>query len=166
MYVDIKKPTLFLFTDASVDPQTKIGYSAYMLLCEFEVEAPFSILKDKIKTRKFKNTTSSRLELETLLWALGKICVKNHKIIIFTDSQNTISLKSRQEKLEKNNYMTKKNIHIKNYRLYKRFFILTKRYECDLIKVKGHKKNEDKDLVDNFFTLVDKASREALREEA
>lgn len=165
MYVDIKKPTFFLFTDASVSPQTNIGYGAYLLLAEYEIEAPISVLKSKINVKRFTNTTSSKLELETLLWALSKINFINHKIIIYTDSQNTISLKSRQERIEKNDYLTKKNILIKNYKLYKKFFSLTKKHECDFIKVKGHKKNEDKDLVDNFFTLVDKASREALRDD-
>jgi hypothetical protein len=41
---------------------------------------------------------------------------------------------------------------------------MTDLYDCDFIKVKGHKKMEDKDVVDRYFTLVDKASREALRE--
>lgn len=162
MYVDIKKPTLFLFTDASADPQTKIGYGAYLLMPEFSLEAPIS--KHKIKTRKFKNTTSSKLELETLLWALGKIPTRRCKIIVYTDCQNIISLKAREERIVKNNYMSKKNTLIRNHELYKKFYKITDRYDCDFIKVKGHKKTEDKDLIDIFFTLVDKASREALRE--
>ncbi|MFA5453853.1 MAG: RNase H family protein [Sulfurimonas sp.] len=164
MYVDINKPTLFLFTDASVDPQTKIGYGAYLLIPEFSLEAPISKHKKSIKTKKFKDTTSSKLELETLLWALGKIPTKKCKIIVYTDCQNIISLKAREERIVKNNYMTRKNTLIGNHELYKKFYNITDRYECDFIKVKGHKKTEDKDMVDTFFTLVDKASREALRE--
>ncbi|HEY9203773.1 MAG TPA: ribonuclease H, partial [Sulfurimonas sp.] len=63
MYVDINKPTLFLFTDASVDPHTKVGYGAYLLLGEFELEAPLEKLKVKVK--RFEATNSSKLELET-----------------------------------------------------------------------------------------------------
>ena len=161
MYVDLKKPTLFLFTDASADPQTGIGYGAYLLIPEFNLEAPIS--KHKIKTKKFKNTTSSKLELETLLWALSKIPTRKCKIIVYTDCQNIINLKNREERIVKNNYMNKKNVLIKNHKLYKKFYTVADHYECDFIKVKGHKKTKDKDMVDIFFTLVDKASREALR---
>ncbi|MCK9453622.1 MAG: RNase H family protein [Sulfurimonas sp.] len=161
MYVDIDKPTLFLFTDASVNPKTNVGYGAYLLLGEYELRAPPKKLD--IKVKRFENTTSSKLELETLLWALEKIPTKDSKIIVYTDSQNTINLKDREERIKKNNYMTKKGTLIKNHELYKKFYELTDLYECEFIKIKGHKKSEDKDYADRYFTLVDRASREALR---
>ncbi len=162
MYVDLKKPTLFLFTDASVDPQTGIGYGAYLLLGEYEIQAPISKLK--IKTKKFENTTSSKLELEALLWALSELPTKNCKLIIYTDCQNIITLKSRETRLKESSYMTKKSTLIKNHELYRRFYETIDLFDYDLIKLKGHKKPQDKDMADNFFTLVDRASREALRE--
>lgn len=162
MYVDINKPTLFLFTDASVDPQTKVGYGAYLLLGEFEIEAPLSKLKVNVK--RFECTTSSKLELETFLWALEKLPTKNSKVVVYTDCQNIISLREREEKIKSNNYMTRRGTLIKNHKLYKKFYELTDLYECDFIKVKGHKRSEDKDEIDKYFTLVDRAAREALRE--
>ncbi len=161
MYVDINKPTLFLFTDASVDPQTKIGYGAYLLLGEFELEAPLEKLKVNVK--RFECTTSSKLELETFLWALQKLPTKNSKVVVYTDCQNIINLKEREEKIKKSGYMTKRGTLIKNHMLYEKFYELTDLYECDFIKVKGHKKSEDKDEIDRYFTLVDRAAREALR---
>lgn len=161
MYVDLKKPTLFLFTDASVDPLSGIGYGAYLLLGEYEMQAPVSKLK--IKTKRFENTTSSELELETFLWALSQIPTKNSKLILYTDCQNIITLKSREARLKESNYMTKKNTLIKNHELYKRFYETIEPFDYDLIKLKGHKKPQDKDMADNFFTLVDRAAREALR---
>ena len=161
MYVDINKPTLFLFTDASVDPQTKVGYGAYLLLGEFELEAPLEKLKVKVK--RFEATNSSKLELETFLWALQKLPTKNSKVIVYTDCQNIINLKDREEKIKKSGYMTKRGTLIKNHMLYEKFYELTDLYECDFIKVKGHKRSEDKDEIDKYFTLVDKAAREALR---
>lgn len=161
MYVDINKPTLFLFTDASVDPQTKIGYGAYLLLGEYEIEAPLAKLKVNVK--RFEATTSSKLELETFLWALEKLPTKNSKVVVYTDCQNIINLKEREEKIKKSRYMTKRGTPIKNHELYERFYELTDLYECDFIKVKGHKRVEDKDEIDRYFTLVDKAAREALR---
>ncbi len=161
MYVDINKPTLFLFTDASVDPQTKIGYGACLLIGEFEIEAPLS--KFKVSTKRFKNTTSSKLELETFLLALSKIPTKKSKIIVYTDCQNIISLKEREERIKKSNYKTKRGTMIKNHELYKKFYEMTDLYDCDFIKVKGHKRTQDKNIVDKIFTIVDKACREALR---
>lgn len=163
MYVDINKPTFFLFTDASVNPQMGLGYGAYLFFAEYEINAPYP--EERIKTRKFRNTTSSRLELQILVWALGNMKFKNRKIIIYTDSQNIISLLDRKEKLIKSNYMNKNNELLKNHKLYKRFYKLLTYNDCDIIKVKGHKKKEDKDGVDKLFTLVDRASRDALRSE-
>lgn len=163
MYVDINKPTFFLFTDASVNPQLSIGYGAYLLLAEYEIGIPYP--EDKIKTRRFRNATSSKLELQTLVWALGNIKFKKRKIIIYTDSQNIISLIERQDRLIKNKYMNKKSEPLKNHKLYKRFYKLLTCNDCDIIKVKGHKKKEDKDSADKLFTLVDRASRDALRAE-
>ena len=162
IYVDRVKPTFFLFTDASVDPQTNVGYGAYLLLAEYELEAPLS--KHEVKIKRFKDTTSSKLELQTLLWALSEIKFKKRKIVIFTDCQNIISLQDRREKIVKNSYMTKKNELLRNHELYKKFYTLVARNECDFVKVKGHKKTQEKDFVDNLFTLVDRASREALRD--
>ena len=36
--------------------------------------------------------------------------------------------------------------------------------DCEIIKLKGHKKKHEKDTDDMIFTLVDRASRKALRE--
>lgn len=162
IYVDRVKPTFFLFTDASVDPKTNIGYGAYLLLAEYELEAPPSKLK--VKTKKFKNTTSSKLELQTLLWALSEIKFKKRKVLVFTDCQNIISLQDRRERIVKSNYKTKKNEFLRNHELYKKFYALITRNEYDFLKVKGHKKTQEKNFVDNLFTLVDRASREALRD--
>ena len=51
-----------------------------------------------------------------------------------------------------------------NHELYKDFFEKTDELNLIFIKVKGHKKNSLKDEIDTIFNLVDKASRNALRE--
>ena len=53
---------------------------------------------------------------------------------------------------------------INNYELYKEFFEKIDKLNIIFIKVKGHKKSSLKDEIDNIFNLVDKASRNALRE--
>ena len=156
------KPLIYLFTDGSVNPQSKIGYAAYLLLEKIEI---LNIeLEKKIKIKKFENTSSTTLELESLLWALSDESLRNFKIIIYTDCQNIIGLKDRRDRLERNNYITSKGKVIKNHELYKLFFEKVDFLDCELVKVKGHKKTSVKNEIDEIFTLVDKATRKRLRE--
>jgi ribonuclease HI len=155
------KPQIYLFTDGSVNPQSGIGFGAYLLLDNLE----FSLieLEKRIKVKKFNNTSSTKLELETLLWAFNDMNLKNYKIVVYTDCQNIIGLRDRRVKLEKNNYMTGKGKQIKNHELYKEFFKSLDVLDCEFIKVKGHQKTSVKNRVDEIFTLVDRATRKALR---
>ncbi len=157
------KPKIFLFTDGSVNPQKGEGVGAYLLIDNFEFSS--SELKKKIKTKKFYNTSSTKLELETLLWALSEeVSLKNFKTVVYTDCQNIIGLSARRDGFERKNYMTGKSKQIKNHKLYKDFFKMVDILDCEFIKVKGHKKASVKDEIDEVFTLVDRATRKALRE--
>ncbi len=60
--------------------------------------------------------------------------------------------------------MSRSNKRIINHELYKEFYKITDLLDCEFVKVKGHKRQETKDEIDKIFTLVDKASRNALRE--
>ena len=155
------KPQIYLFTDGSVNPQSGMGFGAYLLLEKQEFFC--SELEKNIKIKKFDDTSSTKLELETLLWALSDVSLKNFKIVVYTDCQNIIGLKERRDRLEKNSYMTSKGRMIKNHALYKDFFNRLDILDCEFIKVKGHKKAFVKNEIDEIFTLVDKATRKALR---
>lgn len=152
---------LMLFTDGSVNTKSKVGYGAYLVLTEDELSA--DSLNPELKVQRFKQTSSTKLELETLLWALKDIHPKNSKITVYTDSQNIIELMRRRDRLEKNNYRSKNNKLLNNHEIYKEFFKLCDQFDCDFIKVRGHKVSNQKDGIDRFFTLVDRASRRALR---
>lgn len=151
-----------LFCDGSCNPQEKIGYGAYLLIKDDNFD--LISLKSKIIFKKFENTSSSKLEIETLLWALNDIDIKDCIIEVYTDCQNIIGLENRKEKLEKNNFQISSGKLIGNYELYKEFFKKLDELSLTFIKVKGHKKNSLKDELDTIFNLVDKASRKALRE--
>ncbi len=152
-----------LFTDSSVNPQEKIGFGSFLLLNNDETKA-FEDLKKDIKLKRFEDTSSTKLELQTLLWALEEI-VDNELIIdVYTDCQNIIGLEDRREKLEKNNFHSSSGKLMNNHELYKEFFRKLDELNLTFIKVKGHKKNSLKDEIDNVFNLVDRASRTALRE--
>ena len=153
--------TLRLFTDGSVDPKSQIGYGAYLAVLQ---ELPYSqTFKADVMIKKFEHTNSAKLEIQTLIWAFASIQKSLAKIVVYTDSQNIIGLQARRGGLEKNDYSSKKNKLIKNSTLYQEFFYLSDQLCCEFKKVKGHKPSRLKDEADRFFTLVDKASRKALR---
>jgi ribonuclease HI len=152
---------VFLFTDGSVNVQSNIGFGAALLVHDFD--QPIDSLRNEVQVKRFENTSSTKLELETLLWALNRIDRENKKVIIYTDSQNIIGLPGRRERFERNNYSSKKNERIKNYKLYQAFYKITDELDCELIKVRGHQQTHKKDAVHKIFTLVDQASRNALR---
>ena len=152
-----------LFTDSSVNPQEKIGFGSFLLLNNDETKA-FEDLKKDIKLKRFENTSSTKLELQTLLWALDEIVDKNIIIEIYTDCQNIIGLENRRDKLEKNHFYSTSGKLMNNHELYKNFYEKLDKLNLTFIKVKGHKKNSLKDEIDNIFNLVDRVSRNALRE--
>ena len=152
---------LRLFTDGSVNPKSKVGYGAYLAVLW---EIPYSeAFKADVKVKKFEHTSSAKLELQALIWALTSVQKPVGKIIVYTDSQNIIGLKTRRRGLEINDYLSKKNKPIKNRALYKEFFYLSEQLDCEFKKVKGHKPSRLKNEAERFFSLVDKASRKALR---
>jgi len=153
---------LLLLTDGSVSTQSKIGYGAYLALIEPGLS--LSELKTQVKVKRFEQTSSTKLELQTLLWALSEIQTSERKVIIYTDSQNIIGLPGRRSRLERNNYLSNKNIFLNNYELYQEFYRRSDQLDCQFIKVRGHQLSNQKDAIDQLFTLVDKASRKALRE--
>lgn len=156
-------PELLLLTDGSVNNKSNIGYGAYLAV--FDPELSLDELKLQIKLQRFEQTSSTKLELQTLLWALGDIQTSGDKVTIYTDSQNIVGLPQRRERLEQNDYRSNKNIRLNNFELYQEFYQQMDQLDCKLVKVRGHQAAMQKNIIEQLFTLVDRASRKALREE-
>ena len=152
-----------LFTDGSVNVQSKIGYGAYLAV--FDQALSLESLRKNIKVKRFEQTSSTKLELQTLLWALCDIQALGCKVVVHTDSQNIIGLPGRRERLEKREYRSKKNMLLNNYELYEEFYRISDQIDFELVKVLGHQVTSQKNEIDKLFTLVDRASRNALRNE-
>lgn len=155
------KNALMLFTDGSVDVKTGTGYGAYLLVTNMDI--PPEEIKKQVQIRRFENTSSTRLELETLLWALNEIPFHDTNVEIYTDSQNIIGLPARRKRFEQADYHSKNNRLIKNHDLYRAFFSITDLLNIKIIKAKGHQPTHRKDNIHQLFTFVDRASRNALR---
>ena len=151
---------LILLTDGSVNAQSKIGYGAYLAVSERGLS--LDSLRTRVKVRRFEYTSSTKLELQTLLWALSDIQALGRRVIVYTDSQNIMGLQRRRDRFEQNNYRTKRNKRFNNYKLYQEFYKMIDLLDCELVKVRGHQVSNHKDDIDRLFTLVDRASRNAL----
>lgn len=173
-------PHLHLFTDGSVHAQAKFGVGAYLLVSDISV--PIASLYEKVKLKSFDNTSSTKLELQTLLWAVNAVNAKelgeDLMLTIYTDSQNIITLPARQSRLESNNYISRQHKPLANAELYQEFYRLTDGWSRSLtrcsanictsnkytfVKVKGHKVSSEKGKLDQLFSLVDRAARRGLR---
>jgi ribonuclease HI len=154
---------LMLFIDGSVNTRSHIGYGAYLAVSAHGLS--LGELQSQVKVRRFAQTSSTKLELQTLLWALTDIQVAGHKLVVYTDSQNIIGLPARRERLEQRDYQANNHTQLNHHRLYQEFYRLAGQTECELVKVSGHQAARQKDDIDRLFTLVDRAARHALREE-
>tara|TARA_R110001583_G_scaffold8895_2_gene41910 strand:+ start:13799 stop:14281 length:483 start_codon:yes stop_codon:yes gene_type:complete len=152
---------IYLFTDGSVNPQERIGFGASLVVEDLAMSAEEA--KDLVQLKQFDDTSSTKLELQILLYALTKLEKSKKRVIVYTDSQNIIGLPDRRLRFEKNNYISKNGQLIDNHELYKEFYIITDLLNCEIVKVKGHKSSTLKNKIDLFFTLVDRAARNGLR---
>ena len=150
-----------LFTDGSVNAQSNIGYGAYLAVPEAGLS--LDSLRSRVKVRRFEHTSSTKLELQTLLWAFSEIQALGIKVIVYTDSQNIMGLQARRDRFEQTDYRSKKNRRLNNYELYQEFYRITDPLDCEFVKVRGHQVSNQKDYIDKLFALVDRASRSALR---
>ena len=152
---------LILLTDGSVHVQSKIGYGAYLVVSDAGLS--LDSLQARVKVKRFEHTSSTKLELQTLLWALSDIDTRESKVTVYTDSQNIMGLRGRRDRFEQNDYRSKKNRRLSNYELYQGFYRMIDQLECEFVKVRGHQASNRKDDIDRLFALVDRASRNALR---
>jgi len=155
------KDELFLFTDGSVNTRSRIGYGAYLAVSDRSLS--LDSLKKRVTVRRFEPTSSTKLELQTLIWALGDIQATGRRVTIYTDSQNIVGLPARRDRLEQNDFRSKNKNRLNHYELYQEFYRITDPLDCEVVKVRGHQVSNQKDDIARLFTLVDRASRKALR---
>lgn len=162
-----------IFTDVSVNTKLKIGVGACLIVPKSFIE----VLTDNIKradiakylvVKKFIDTSSTKLEIQTILWAL-EIFQRQFKVSgsdqlrIFTDSQCVAGLLKRRYRLENNGFLSKKTKDLlKNASFYRKFYHFYDNLHFEVIKVAGHSKSSTHDTVHRIFSFVDQAARKAL----
>ncbi|MBA7650647.1 hypothetical protein ES703_58457 [subsurface metagenome] len=160
-----------LFTDISLNSKEKIGFGSYLIIPESDLKnVTLELIKINVQLKKFKSTSSTKLEIETLLWAIEEL-INNHKQVylfgnlsIYTDSQSIVSLPERRKKLESSGFKSvRKNKKLNNAIFYRKYYQYQDKLRFKLLKIKGHSKLHTKDILHKLFTLVDRISRKALR---
>lgn len=158
-----------LFTDVSLDPAKKLGVGAYLILPSSLLIERSQVI-DRIKIRRFEDTSSTKLEIQTVLWALEEYrnrpkISKSGKLCLYTDSQCVSGLIKRRTGLLANNFISKStNQPLRNSALYSTFYEIHDELSFEIIKVKGHSRSSLKDNIQHIFSFVDKEARKALRQ--
>ncbi len=163
-----------LFTDVSSNPGLKVGMGAYLLIPESVVKTPpkqikTAELEELLVLKKFEDTSSTKLEVQTVLWGLDEYCKgstisKAGKLNIYTDSQCVAGLLQRRARLEGNDFRSGAGRMLKNASLYAKYYGFHDRLKFDVTKVEGHTRSRSRNSVQQIFSIIDQKVRKALKQ--
>lgn len=162
-----------LFTDVSLNPQRKLGVGGYLLVqTSFLENEPNDIGQEdvfaRLKIWRFAETSSTTLEVQTVLWALEQVCEElgapdGGELRIYTDSQCVAGLLGRKARLERDAFVAKRSGQpLANAALYRAFYAAHDQRGFRVIKVSGHSRADSHDAIHRIFSFVDKGVRRAL----
>ena len=146
---------IFIYSDASFDKKHKIGVAGYMIL---------NNTNQIIKTFHVHEENNNRVEFRSVIEALNSITNFDAEITIYTDSKAITNIIDRQKELETRNFISKRsNKILSNADIYKEFFELYKNLKPKLVWTKGHCPKENRNEIQNNFSIIDKLVRKELR---
>jgi len=163
-----------LFADVSVNPRLKVGVGACLVVPAAFLERPpedieITEVASQVVVRRFEETSSTKLEVQTVLWALDEYrktpaASGQEKLCIYTDSQCVAGLLKRRPRLERTGFLSARtHCLIKNAALYRTFYEFYDQLGFDVIKVPGHTRTSSRDTIDHVFSIIDKEARKALK---
>jgi len=163
-----------LFTDASLNPGFKVGVGGYLLVPESFIKTPSSLiniseLNELLVLRRFEDTSSTKLEVQTVLWALEEYCIGSAgsapaKLHLYSDSQCVEGLLSRRARLERSGFKCRGGTRLlKNASLYGKYYEFHDRLMFDVTKVAGHAPSRFRNTVQRIFSFIDQKVRKALK---
>ena len=163
-----------LFTDASLNPGLKVGVGGYLIVPESFIKTPSNLIKiseldENLMLRRFEDTSSTKLEVQTVLWALEKYCIGSTisgsgNLHIYSDSQCVEGLLPRRARLESSGFHSSRgNRLLKNASLYGKYYEFHDRLKFEVTKVAGHTRSRSSNTVQCIFSFIDKKVRKALK---
>ena len=141
---------IYIYTDCSVNPQTKKGIGSYIITNNLDVR------ERDIVDLYLENVTSTLGELLTIKHILNNyIFDENDKIYLYTDCKTFLDLIKRRQY---ENHI----INHKNYQLYTELINLVNKYGINIVWLKGHASQKN-NIHERIFSIVDKHCRNILR---
>ena len=149
-----------------LNPELKVGVGGYLIVPESFIKTPSNLIKiselDEILVlRRFENTSSTKLEIQTVLWALEEYCIGSTisgsgKLHIYSDSQCVEGLLPRMARLESNGFHCRGgNRLFKSASLYGKYYEFYDRLKLDAIKVADHIRFPSSNTVQRIFFFLD-----------
>lgn len=163
-----------LFSDVSLNPGLRLGFGAYLLIPSSALEIPPEEMAQpefarQIRLRRFDTTSSAKLEVQTLLWALdsfqkGASGSRFGTLDVYSDSQCVTGLLRRRGHLEMHEFCSGRTERpLKNACLYRTFYQFYDALGFEVIKVAGHSRSSTHDSIHRIFSFVDKEAGRALK---
>lgn len=160
---------IVLFTDVSVNPELRLGVGAYLAVPASLLEASGVIdgaeVSDKITVRRFEDTSSTKLELQTVLWAIEeqRKALKG-ELRIYSDSECVSGLLKRRPGLIAGDFLSRRTKRpLKNAPLYRSFYAFHDELDFEVVKVEGHTRVSARDTVQRIFSFVDRKAGKMLK---
>jgi ribonuclease HI len=176
MAIENNASSVFVFIDAATSPQAFIAIGAFICLeqqqinelNQLTIESLSKHLASRVSYRKYTSNKSTWSEIKTAILALNAIYEKTpfiDNVEIYTDCQSLCDLMgARKEKLQNNNFMTKKGKVFQHANLYKELYAIVENRHVHVFKVKGHyTRYRELTWQERIFSVLDKLSRKKLR---
>jgi ribonuclease HI len=163
-----------VFTDASLNPRLHLGAGACLIVPAAFLEQPAENVEaiavtELVRIKRFEETSSTALEVRTVLWALEECLAGLHdagtgQLHLYCDSQCIAGLPGRRAALEADEYVSRAaGRPLKNAPLYRAFYELQDQLGFSVIKVAGHTRAAARDTAHRIFAYIDKQARRELR---
>jgi ribonuclease HI len=163
-----------LFTDASLNPMLKIGVGGYLIVPESLIKTPsnrinIKELKEMLVLKRFEDTSSTKLEVQTVLWALEEYCIRSAgsdpgRLHMYSDSQCVEGLLQRRARLESNGFHSRGGSRLlKNASLYRQYYEFHDRLQFDVTKVAGHTPSRSRNTIERIFSVIDQKVRKEVK---
>ena len=158
-----------LFTDGSANPARRIGVGAVLAVPRAWLERDADQISATevaalTEARRFEDTSSTRLELETVLWALREHAPGSDLLNLGTDSQCVAGLPGRRTRLEATGFVSgASGEELRHAELYREFYRELDRRPIAVIKLRGHTDYRYHETAQRIFHFVDREARRQLK---
>ncbi len=153
-----------IFSDASFDPKLKFGIAGCMIFAGDDIDLPDA----QVKTKIIFGNSCSRMEFDSILWALDSIdsltTVADLKVDLYTDCKGAADFSKRIPKLKELEFKSRKTGELlTNADLYKKLAIWFEKINLNIHWIKGHSPKASRNLQAELFAKLDQEVRHQLR---